>query len=50
MTTATVNQNYANIISIHILHTKDDRKLVSAAVKDDISIHILHTKDDSIAH
>ena len=34
------------LISIHILHTKDDEKQAVLNAKYQISIHILHTKDD----
>ena len=38
---------YAETISIHILHTKDDKDGSYYSMTDQISIHILHTKDDT---
>ena len=36
-------------ISIHILHTKDDRSQQGRKNVRKISIHILHTKDDRVS-
>ena len=33
-------------VSIHILHTKDDKPITHITDKSIVSIHILHTKDD----
>ena len=47
MTRASFSFFIASVISIHILHTKDDLCDVLYVRKELISIHILHTKDDN---
>ena len=43
-----IAQLFQLVISIHILHTKDDSIRRHGMYATDISIHILHTKDDFI--
>ena len=50
MTSFATATNSCKLISIHILHTKDDNFSVTTTDIKRISIHILHTKDDEYSH